>query len=158
MNEKDRALADDTKKMIDFYKLPVEEIMIKELPIIDKAVTIDAVAKLLLVRHHIWVVDRPGSRELVGVITEKDFLNVMSPLPAKSYVVGVIKPKSWHHVEFENAEDIMARHVIKCNPKTTVEDVLILMRRHRLRRIPVTENDEIIGEVTLSALISYASI
>lgn len=133
--------------------------MVKELSIIDRSETLDKVAKLLCERNHIWVTDAPGSRKLVGVITEKDFLDVISPLQAKSYVIGVIRPKSLYHTELENAGDIMTGHVIKCDPKTTVENVLILMRRHRLRRIPVIENDEIVGEVTLSALIGgYASL
>ncbi len=95
-----------------------------------------------------------GSRKIVGFITEKDLLEIISPLPKKSYTIGVIRPKSLRHTEFDKAEDVMTMPVIKCHPLTTVEEALNIMAGHRVRRLAVTENGEIIGEVSLSIMIS----
>jgi CBS domain-containing protein len=48
----------------------------------------------------------------------------------------------------------MTMPVIKCHPLTTVEEALNIMAGHRVRRLAVTENGEIIGEVSLNIMIS----
>jgi CBS domain-containing protein len=96
---------------------------------------------------------------MVGVITEKDLLDIVSSLPLKSYTIGVIRPKSLQHTEFETMGDLMTKPVIKCHPTTTLEEVLRLMTKHRIRRLAVTENDEIIGELSLRIVTSiYFSV
>jgi CBS domain-containing protein len=142
------------KSLSEFYKLPVKKVMEWEVPVIEKSAPIGDLAKILRSKHHVWVVDEPGSKKLVGIITEKEFLEVMSPLPARSWVVGVIKPRSFYHAKFENAGDLMVKHLVICNPNQSIEEVLTLMSHHKLRRLAVIEGDKLIGEVTLSALIS----
>jgi len=143
-----------------FYNIPVAEMMNCNPPLVEKNASLHAVAKKVsMKRRHVWVVEEKDSRKIVGVITEKDLLDVISPLPSRSYTIGVVRPKSLHHTEFEKAEDIMAKPVIKCHPKTTVEEALRLMTNHRVRRLAVTENDEIIGELSLTNVIhTYFSI
>lgn len=143
-----------------FYNISVAKIMNSNPPLIEKSASIYAVAKKVgMKRRHVWVVEGKDSRKLVGVITEKDLLDVISPLPHRSYAIGVIRPKSLHHTEFERAEDIMAKPVIRCHPQTTVEEALQLMVRHGVRRLAVTENDEILGELSLTNVIhAYFSL
>ncbi|HUS04282.1 MAG TPA: CBS domain-containing protein [Dehalococcoidia bacterium] len=145
---------------VSFYDILIEEIMNCNPPLIEKSASIYAVAKKVgMKRRHVWVVEGKDSRKLVGVITEKDLLDVISPLPFRSYTIGVISPRCLHHTELEKAEDIMAGPVIKCHPKTTIEEALRLMVNHRIRRLAVTENDEIIGELSLTNVIhAYFSI
>jgi len=143
-----------------FYDISVEEIMNRNPPLIEKSASIYAVAKKVgMKRRHVWVVEGEDSKKLVGVITEKDLLDIISPLPSKCYAIGVIRPRSLHHTEFEKAGDIMAKPVIKCRPQTTMEEALRLMVRHRVRRLAVTENDEILGELSLTNVIhAYFSL
>jgi CBS domain-containing protein len=143
-----------------FYDIPVAEIMNRNPPLVEKDASIHAVAKKVsMKRRHVWVVEGKDSRKLVGVITEKDLLDVISPLPKKCYAIGVIRPRSLRHTELEKAEDIMAKPVIKCCLKTTVEEALRLMMSHKIRRLAVTENDEILGELSLTNVIhAYFSI
>ena len=143
-----------------FYNTPVEEIMNANPPLVERSASIYAVAKKVgMKRRHVWVVEEKDSRKLVGVITEKDLLDVVSPLPHKSYTVGVISPRSLRHTEFEKAEDIMAKPVLKCHPQTTMEEALHLMTGHKVRRLAVAEDDEILGELSLTNVIhAYFSI
>jgi CBS domain-containing protein len=138
----------------EFHKLLVKEVMKWEFPMIERSASIETVAKILRSRQHVWIVDKPGSKRVIGTITERDFLEVMSPLPGRSWVVGKIKPKSWHHAEFETAEDLMVKHLVTCSQDATIEEALSLMSRHRVSRLPIIGNDELIGEVNLSALIN----
>ncbi len=138
---------------VSFYDTPVEEIMNRNPPLIDKNSSIHEVADIVCKENHVWVVEGKDSRKIVGFITEKDLLDIISPLPEKSYAIAVIRPKSLRHSEFEKAEDIMTRPVIKCHLQTTAEEALELMADHRVRRLAVTDNEEIIGEVSLNIMI-----
>lgn len=144
----------------DFYELPVRVIMDKNPPLIAKTATIRMVAKKVCQkRRHVWVVEQKDSRKLVGVITEKDLLDIVSPISRKTYMIGVMNPMSLQHKESYTAEDIMAKPVRKCSPDTTVEEVLLLMKDCRIRRLAVTEGDEIVGELSLNNVIkSYFTI
>ena len=133
--------------------------MNRDPPLVERNTPICEVAKIVSKENHAWVVEGKDSRKLVGVITETDLLDIVSPLPSRSYTIGVIRPRSLHHTELEKAEDIMAKPVIRCHPETTIEEALSLMTSHRLRRLAVTENDEILGELSLNIMINaYFSI
>lgn len=53
----------------------------------------------------------------------------------------------------KTAGDIMSTRVISCNPDDKIIDALRKMSRYKLRRMPVVENNKIIGELTLHQLI-----
>jgi len=142
-----------------FHNIAVEEIMNRNPPMVEKDASIREIVPKVCKERHVWVVDRKGSREIVGIITEKDLLDVVSPLPLKCHIVGVITPASLRHAHFEKAEDIMAKPVLKCHPDTKMEEALRFMANNRVRRLAVTENDEIIGELTANIVITtYFSI
>jgi len=136
------------------YNTPTEEVMNRDPPLVERSTPIEEVARIVSKETHAWVVEGKDSKKLVGAITETDLLDIVSPLPSKSYAIGVISPRSLRHTEFEKAEDIMAKPVIKCNPKATIEEALSLMTSHRVRRLAVAENDEILGELSLNIVIN----
>ena len=47
----------------------------------------------------------------------------------------------------------MSKPVIKCHPSTTMEEALRIMMSHQIRRLMVTKNDEIIGELSVSTIV-----
>ena len=139
---------------ISFHDIPVEEVMNRNPPLVEQNAAIRETAQKVCEERHVWVVEGKDSRKVVGIITEKDLLDVVSPLPLKSHTVGVIAPKSLHHTEFETAGDIMSKPVVKCHPKARMEEALRLMAKHRVRRLAVAEDDEIIGELSLHVVIT----
>ena len=139
----------------EFHEIPAKDVMDKrvwDLPLIEKDASIDSVLSILTVDDHVWVVESKESRKLVGIITEHDILNIFSPTKKVSYF-GLVDKKSLHFETFEKAEHIMSSNPVKCSPDEKVEDALNKMVFHRIRRIPVVETDEIIGEITLHHLI-----
>ena len=145
----------------DFYEQTIKEVMKKvekkEVPILGKNDSIPDVLKMLHNREHTWIVDDGENKKLVGVITEKDFFEIISPLPRKTWVTGVIRLRNIHHTEFKNAGDMMTRNPVSCSPEDDVEKALDLMRDHRIKRLAIVESKELIGEVTLSAIIRWYS-
>ena len=151
------------KKLIpEFHEIPAKDIMDKrvwDLPLIEKDASIDRVLSILTKSDHVWVVESKGGRKLAGIITEHDILNIFSPTKKVSYF-GLPDKKSLHYETFETAEHIMSGNPVRCEPDENVEDALNKMVFHRIRRIPVVEDDEIIGAITLHQLIGkfYAFI
>ena len=145
------------KRLIpDFYELTVKQVMDKriwDLPIIEENEDIHHVLNILGARNHIWVVNDKENKELVGVITEHDILSILAPIKFPSYVFGMPDIKSIHHGTAKTTADIMCVRLVTCNQDDKIVDVLQKMTKHRLRRLPVLEGKEIIGELTLHQLI-----
>lgn len=137
----------------DVYEVPVKTIMAKNPPRIPKDASLAEVGRVVLKEHHAWVVEEKESRKLLGVISETDLLDVVSPMPQRSYVTGAVRIKSLRHGEMETAEDIMTKPPLTCHPNTTVEEALQIMIDRRIRRLAVLDQGEIVGQVCLKTLI-----
>lgn len=145
------------KRLIpDFYNLTVQQVMdrrVWDLPLIDESDDIHTVLNILGARNHIWVIKDKESKIIVGVITEHDVLTVLAPKNLPSYMFGMPDIKSIQHGTANTAGDIMCHRLISCSKEEKIVDVLQKMTKYRLRRLPVVEDDIIIGELTLNQLI-----
>lgn len=82
------------------------------------------------------VVDNKG--KVVGVVTEKDILNI-------------IFSGNVHHTK---VADIMSKNVIKFSPDTEIDKVALAISEHNIRRvIIVDENDRAVGIVSRRDII-----
>ena len=140
-----------------FYKIPVREIMdekVWDLPLIAKDDVALNVLAILSGRDHVWVVEDMESKELVGVITEHDILNLLTPAKKISFF-GMHTKRSFHLELFEPTEHLMQDHPIHVKPSATVGDVLRKMTSHGCRRMAVVDpkSGAILGEITLHQII-----
>ncbi len=140
-----------------FYKVPIKSIMerkIWDLPMVSKDTSIEEIFSIMTARRHVWVMEKKGSKKLVGVITEKDLLNVMAPKKIQPYVIGGVDLTSLLLGNVKTAEDIMCKKLIVSHPQDTVEMALEKMRSFRLRRLPIVDNENnLLGEITIKTLI-----
>jgi CBS domain-containing protein len=140
-----------------FYKVPVETVMSKDvwnMPMVPKNAPIEDVLSIMTARRHVWVMEKKGSRKVVGVITEKDLLEIMAPKRIQPYVIGGIDLTSLLLGNVRTAEDVMCKKLIVAHPKETIEDVLDKMRSFKLRRLPVVDkHNNLLGEITIKILI-----
>lgn len=145
----------------EFYEKKVREIMksvdTKEIPIIAVDASIENVLKMLRAKSHVWVVDSLENKRPLGIITEKDFLTVVSPMPRRTWVTGVTIFKTIQQRELETAEDLMTRNPIGCKPDDTVEKALDLIRDHGINRLAVVESKRLVGEITLDSILEWYS-
>jgi CBS domain-containing protein len=51
--------------------------------------------------------------------------------------------------------EIMSRGVVFVKPGDSIEDVIHLMGLHGIRRVPVCENDRLVGIISRSDLLAY---
>ena len=140
----------------DFYNLSVKQLMndhLWDIPIIDQNEDIINILNILSARHHIWVINTKKKKELIGVITEHDMLDTLSPKNFSPYVFGVPDIRSLQYDTIRTAEDLMSKKIITCEPDEKVIDILKRMKKFQLRRLPVVKNKKLIGEITLHRLI-----
>ena len=140
----------------DFYELKVHQIMDKrvwDLPIIASNEDIFHVLSILGARNHIWVVNDRDEKKLLGIITEHDVLSILAPKNMPSYIFGMPDIKSIQQGTASIAEEIMCKKVISSFPDELIVDALKKMVKYRLRRLPVINENCIVGELTLHQLI-----
>ncbi len=140
----------------DFYELTVQKIMDKrvwDLPLIEENDDVYHVLSILGGRNHIWVVESKDERKITGVITEHDVLSILAPKDLPSYIFGMPDIKSIQQGTVKTAKDIMCIKIISCHKDDKILEALQKMVKYRLRRLPVLEDNKIIGELTLHQLI-----
>ena len=84
------------------------------------------------------VTDKDGT--LVGIISERDFLNIVGE-----------HSKDWEGI---TVSDVMTKEVVTATPEDTLEQVMSIMTKHHIRHIPVMGNDKIIGVLALGDIIN----
>jgi len=139
---------------VQFGGASVADVMHTDPPLIVVNDKLCKVARILRRISHVWVVAEAGSRVVVGVITEREFLDLLSPMPEREYATGVIRPKSLYHAEKSTAEEFMSRPVIGCKPSTSIEKALEILREKHIRHLAVIEDGELVGELSLKGIIA----
>jgi len=146
------------KKFItDLYELNVKDIMksIKNgIPIVEKNADISTILSVLDKKEHVWVVDNKETLTIMGVITEYDTLMLFSPpyTPMQSFDKPTLL--SLQYELSTSAEEIMSKNPIKVSPEEKIKDIIILMKQHKVKQMPVVdENNKLLGEVTLHHFI-----
>lgn len=140
----------------DFYNLPIEKVMKKTgYAILPKDTPVEEVLETLIEFGHIWITDYPNSRQVVGVIARKDFVEMaVPPHFSKKSTPGRADTRTLYYPGvMTTAEDMMTRNVIKVDVDSDVSEALKVMSANFLRQIPVVRNDEIVGEVSMRDLL-----
>jgi CBS domain-containing protein len=123
--------------------LDVKEIMVDNVVSIEAGATVkDAVLRMN--QHDIGclVVTKKGQVE--GIVTERDVLKRV-----------VSKSKNPDETE---VSDVMSKPLIVGGPTMYVEDAAKLMLKKSIKKLPIMENEQIIGIITFSDIAKVANI
>jgi CBS domain-containing protein len=128
--------------------------------------TMQEVAELLLVRRISGVPVVDDSGKLVGIISEGDLLQradegvwpkVWGPPPRRGWIKllmdGEVLDTEYIQQRGRKVADIMTREVISAKPETLISDIATLLVRHRVKRVPIVQDDKIVGIVSRANLI-----
>ena len=81
--------------------------------------------------------------DVVGIMTERDYLRKIAIFGRTSHdtLVG----------------EIMSSPLMYVTPETTIEESMAIMTDRRIRHLPVVENDEVIGIVSIGDIVKFQS-
>jgi CBS domain-containing protein len=113
-----------------------------------RGMLLDAAARLMRTHHvgSLVVVEErfPGERIVVGMITDRDLATAVVALERdpKSFCVG----------------DVMSGDVVTVREQDSLSEVLAVMRRRRVRRVPVTgARGELVGIVSVGDVLGVVT-
>lgn len=149
--------------------MKAEDVMTRDVISIAPDATILQAARLML-QHHISglpVVDRDGN--LVGVLSEGDFLRrheTRTEVKRSRWLEFLMGPgriaAEYSHSHGSKVSEVMTTNVQTVTNDTALEDIVELMERKRIKRVPVMCGSQLVGIVTRSnlmhAMVSMARV
>jgi CBS domain-containing protein len=137
-----------------------KDIMTRTVISVDPDATVLQAARLML-QHHISglpVVTKNGA--LVGVLSEGDFLRRRETHTERrrsrwlEFLMGPGRiAADYVHSHGNKVSEVMTRDVKTVGENASLEDIVALMEKHRIKRVPVTRDNKVIGIVTRSNLM-----
>jgi CBS domain-containing protein len=145
------------------------DVMTRNVISIDPDSTVLQAARLML-QHRVSglpVIDKGGN--LVGVLSEGDFLRRQETRTERKrsrWLEFLMGPGSvaseYTHSHGNKASEVMTTEVQTVDENAGLEDIVELMERHRIKRVPVMCGKEVVGIVTRSnlmrAMVSMARV
>jgi len=140
--------------------MKAQDVMSRDVVTVPPDATILHAARLMLQRKFsgLPVVDASGT--LVGIVTEGDFLRRAEtgtvrrrPRWIEFFVGPGPLAAEYAHANGRRVDEIMTRDVLTVAEDTPLQDVVGLMERHDVKRLPVVREHQIVGIVTRQNLV-----
>jgi len=140
--------------------MKAQDVMTRDVITIDPDSTVLQAARLML-QHHVSglpVVD--GNGNLVGVLSEGDFLRRRETKTERrrsrwlEFLMGPGRiAAEYSHSHGSKVSEVMSADVQSVEQDTALEDIVELMERKRIKRVPVLCGGQLVGIVTRSNLM-----
>lgn len=140
------------------------DVMTRTVISVEPDATVLQAARLMLQQHisGLPVIDKVG--RLVGVLSEGDFLRRRETQTERrrsrwlEFLMGPGKiAAEYAHAHGQKVSEVMTHDVYTVDEDTALEDVVDLMERRRIKRVPVLRGNKVVGIVTRSNLM-YAMV
>ena len=95
----------------------------------------------MLAKYDIGVLLVCQNDRLVGIFSERDY--------ARKGILG------GHTSRETTVGQLMTSPVISVNPKHTVDECMTLMTQHDFRHLPVVQNDDVVGVISIGDLVKW---
>ncbi|MFR0822993.1 MAG: CBS domain-containing protein [Clostridia bacterium] len=124
--------------------MKVKDCMCHEVSCVTPESTVKDCAKIMCNKHVGCIPVCDASQNVVGLVTDRDV--ILRSIACDKDVAQT--PVS----------DIMSCSVCCCNPDTDIEQAEKLMSQNQIRRLPVVENNKIVGIITLGDLSANQNV
>jgi len=123
--------------------LKLKEIMVKDVVTVNAEATVKKAVEVMN-NHEIGCLVVVSDGKPVGIVTERDMLKKVIQTSRESENMKVV--------------DIMSRPLIFTSPKTSAGDAAKLMFESKIKKLPVVEDEQLMGLVTLTDLIGSQEV
>jgi CBS domain-containing protein len=97
--------------------------------------TIDTVVRRMRLERIGAVIISPDGKSVNGILSERDILHALA-----EHGTALLALK---------AEDLMTREVVTCSREDTLQSVMVKMTQRRIRHLPVVEQGQLAGIVSI---------
>jgi len=125
-------------KLVRSMSLKVEDVMVEDVISVSEKATVREAAELMN-KHEIGCLVVVKKGEPVGIVTETDMVKrvILKPLDPEKTKVG----------------EIMSKPLVFGNPQMDVDEASEIMRRQKIKKLPVVEKGRLVGLVTTTDLV-----
>ncbi|MDI9515093.1 MAG: CBS domain-containing protein [Bacillota bacterium] len=121
--------------------MKVKDVMTRNVAYINPASTVVEAAQLMQ-KHNVGSVPVCDENGIIGIVTDRDII-----------VRNIAHGKDPHQTP---VKDVMTSEVTSVDPETEIRDVFGIMSEKKIRRIPVVENNHLVGIVALGDVATSA--
>jgi len=121
--------------------LKIENVMVTDVVTVEAEATVREAVELMNKNEIGCLVVVDKEEKPVGIITERDLLK---------RVLAKRKDPSGAKVK-----DIMSKPLVTGTPHMDIEAAVRFMFKHKIKKLPVVENDRLVGLVTLTDLVRF---
>jgi len=148
--------------------MKVKDIMNSNVIVCNPDDTISTAAQLLK-KHNVSGLPVVDNARLVGIVTEADLLKLLEipehgglwlPSPFEVIEIPIRELISWEEakrmltdVGSPPVRKIMNTDVYVTSPENSIEEASTLMIKHKINRLPVVDNEEVIGIITRGDIV-----
>jgi CBS domain-containing protein len=123
--------------------LKLEDVMVKDVIWIEEKALVKKAVKLMN-KHEIGCLIVVKKRKPTGIVTERDMLKRI-----------LLESKDPEKIK---VSEIMSKPLIVGKPQMDIEDAVKLMFKRNIKKLPVADNDHLVGLVTLTDLVRSKQI
>jgi len=121
--------------------MKVKDIMTKNVACVNPSTTIVETAQLMQ-KHNVGSIPVCDNNSVVGIITDRDIV-----------VRNITRGKNSQET---SVRDVMTSGVLTVTPEMDVNDVTKMMAHSQIRRVPVVEDNKLVGIVALGDIATEA--
>lgn len=114
--------------------MKVKDIMTKTVVYVNPTSTVADAARLMQ-QHNVGSIPVCDQNGVVGIITDRDIV-------VRNVAVG-------NNPQSTAVKDVMTSHVVTASPEMDIRDASELMSKQQVRRLPVVDNNTLVGIVAL---------
>jgi len=129
--------------LVQLMSLKLEEIMVKNIITVETKTTVKTAVELMN-KHEIGCLIVVEKGKAVGIVTERDILKRVISKPENPEKTKVSK--------------IMSKPLLVGKPQMGISKAVKIMFKHKIKKLPVVENERLFGLVTLTDLLRSPNI
>jgi CBS domain-containing protein len=136
------------------------QIMTRHVITVTPGTSIVEAAKLMLDNHLSGLPVVDGGGKLIGIVSEGDFLRrseIGTQRKRPRWLQFFVGPNraaaEFVHASGRKVEEVMTRDPLVVTEETTLEEIVRLMEKNRVKRLPVMRNERLVGIVTRANLL-----